>query len=100
VACPSSDSWQYIKRLGYDATLTELWIPTLTGGSSSTYTRDATHLKAVSSGVYEWLALGALDGGLGVAGLSCLNAGNGLGAYWWGIGGRLSPNGSRGEYAA
>jgi hypothetical protein len=37
-----------------------------------------------------WLALGNLNNGLANTGLSCLNANNGLGNYWWNIGGRPS----------
>lgn len=100
VPCPATEGWQYIKRLGFDPALPELWFPKEIGGSSSTYTRDALYIKAVSTGLFEWLALGALSGGLSVAGLSCASASYGLSYATWAIGGRLSANGFRGEYAA
>ncbi|MEG2621402.1 MAG: hypothetical protein RSC06_00755 [Clostridia bacterium] len=101
VECPAASSWQYIRKLGFNSAKPECMFPIdIVGGSSSTFTRDAMYILANSSGVFEWRALGALGGGLATAGLSCAYAHVGLGGAGWSIGGRLSPNGSRGEYAA
>lgn len=100
-AAGSSDAWNYIKRLGFDSAYPEAWFAKELGGSSSTFTKDAIYIKkAGTTGAYEWRALGGLDHGLASAGLSCAAAGSGLSDAYWHIGGRLSPNGSRGELAA
>ena len=103
-SCPaegSSDAWSYIKRLGFDPEYPEIWFPEEIGGSSSTYTKDALYIKkAGTSGSFEWLALGLLDRGLSGTGLSCGLATYGLSVAVWVVGGRLSANGSRGEFAA
>ena len=99
---PASEGWNYLKRLGHDPSIPELMCGSVGvgGGSSSTYTRDAVYQKIVTSGNYEWLALGHLSGGLATAGLSCAYADSRLADATWSFGGRLSANGSRGEYAA
>lgn len=97
----SSDGWTYIKRLGFDSSHPEVWFAVELGGSSSTYTKDAVYAKKKgTTGAYEWLAFGRLDNGLAITGLSCAGAAYGLTDAFWHIGGRLSPNGSRGELAA
>lgn len=98
--CPASAGWNYIKRLGHDPSMPEIMAPCVGGGSSSTFTRDGMYMLAQNSGNYEWQALGYLNSGLTGAGLSCANANVGLAHASWFIGGRLSANGSRGEYAA
>ncbi len=100
LACPEKDSWVWLKKLGHDDALPEVMFGCLSGGSSSTYTKDAVYQLARNSGSYEWLALGDLSSGLSITGLSCAGASSGLGNAYWGIGGRLSANGSRGEWAA
>lgn len=95
---PAASSWQYIKKFGCSAgTL----FPIETGGSTSTYTKDGFYMNGATTGIREWLARGFLNGGSGVAGLSCVTGGyGGLGNAWWHILARLSPNGNRGEYVA
>ena len=96
-----SDGWNYIKRLGFDPNYPEVWFGKELGGSSSTYTKDGLYIKkAGTTGPYEWQALGTLFNGLTGAGLSCAVANSGLPLANWSVGGRLSPNGSRGELAA
>ena len=98
--CPASAGWNYIKRLGHDPSMPEIMAPCVGGGSSSTFTRDGMYMLAQNSGNYEWRALGNLSSGLAYAGLSCAHASSGLTGADWNFGGRLSANGSRGEYAA
>lgn len=98
--CPAADGWGYIKKLGRDDNRPEIMFPRETGGSSTTFTRDAAYLLAASSGGYEWRALGALAHGAGAAGLSCLHADTGLSNAYWTILSRLSATGNRGEWAA
>lgn len=101
VDCPAASAWMYIRKLGFNAAHPDcMFAIDIVGGSSSTFTRDAIYILAVASGVYEWLALGFLSLGLTRAGLSCAGANVGLSIADWAIGGRLSPNGSRGEYVA
>lgn len=100
VVCPAASGWQYIKRLGWDINLPECWFAKEIDGSSSTYTRDGLYILAASSGQYEWLALGRLYIGLASTGLSCAGADSALSGAAWYVGGRLSANGSRGEFAA
>lgn len=97
----TADGWDYIKRLGFDPSYPEVWFGQELGGSSSTYTKDGLYIKkAGTTGAYEWRALGGMNGGLTVTGLSCTSADARLPDANWNIGGRLSPNGSRGEFAA
>lgn len=100
LACLEKDNWNWLKKLGHDDALPEVMFGCLGGGSSATHTKDAVYQLAQSSGNYEWLALGSLSNGLTNAGLSCAGANYGLGFASWIVGGRLSANGSRGEWAA
>ena len=96
---PASSNWYYIKRMGYKK---GVYFPIdVTGASSSTYVRDAFYLLAATEGIREWLARCYLNGG--VAGAGVAGAGHGVdavGCAYWGIVGRLSPNGNRGEWVA
>ena len=95
---PGSAGWQYIKKMGYAE---GVFFPVETGGSSSTYTKDAAYFEAQgASGNRESLRFGRLTYGSEFAGLSCLGADAGLSYGWWNFLGRLSPNGNRGEWAA
>lgn len=100
VDCPASSSWQYIAELGYDSNHPEAWFPHLIGCTSSQRTKDAIYILATSTSTYEWLSLGHLLNGVGVGGLSIVNAGNGLSASSWHFLARLSATGTRGELAA
>lgn len=93
---PSSSSWQYVKKMGYDGA----FYPKVTGGSSSIGHRDAAYILATTSGQYELLLFGGLSSGSGHAGLSCSARNDGLSARSWAFGSRLSPNGNRGEWSA
>lgn len=96
IACPASDSWQYIKKQKYKGGVT---YPEVVGGSSSTFTRDAFYMnKNGTVATREWLAFGLLNYGA-YAGLSFL-AGFALTHGNWYCLARLSPNGNRGEWAA
>lgn len=99
---PESSGWQYIRKLGIDPELPECMFPQDAGGANSgstTFTRDALYNEHVTSaGSREWLSVGSLDNG-GSAGLSCVHA-RGLTVAYWGIGGRLSVTGNRGELPA
>lgn len=97
IAQPATAGWNYIKKLQYAM---GVFFPAETGGSSSTYTRDAFYQNAASTGTREWLAFGALNSGSGLAGLSCLAGHVGLSYGGWHSLARLSPNGNRGELAA
>ncbi|WP_165247459.1 hypothetical protein [Adlercreutzia sp. ZJ141] len=90
--------WAYIKKQGFSCGVT---MPTVTGGSSSTYTRDAFYSDAAATtGLREVLLFGSLFLGAAPAGLSCGSGLYGLGNAHWYIVSRLSPNGNRGEYDA
>ena len=98
IACPAANSWQYIKREGYQD---GVFYPIEVGGSTSTFTKDAFYMNANgTTGTREWLAFGPLHLGSGHAGLSCLTGGHDLGTARWFCLARLSPNGNRGEWAA
>lgn len=94
---PESDAWGYIKKLGYAG---GVWFPTETGGSSSTYTRDAFYQNANTTGTREWLARGFLGNGSAVTGLSCLAGTYALTSSAWLYLARLSASGNRGEWVA
>ena len=97
IACPASDSWQYIKKQKYKGGVT---YPEVVGGSSSTFTRDAFYMnKNGTVATREWLAFGCLYLGA-YAGLSFLNGCGALTYGHWYFLARLSPNGNRGEWAA
>ena len=95
---PDAAGWGYIKKMEYAE---GVFFPGETGGSSSTYTKDAAYFEAQgTTGTRESLRFGRLYAGSGNAGLSCLNASGGLSNSGWNYLGRLSPNGNRGEWAA
>lgn len=92
---PTSDSWNYIKKLSYDG---EIFFGTdTTGATSSTYTRDGFYKNgtATTTGTRVWLAFGHLLTGVGYGGLSFLPGGYALSLAYWGFGARLSCNGNR-----
>ncbi|MBQ9332631.1 MAG: hypothetical protein IJS11_06750, partial [Oscillospiraceae bacterium] len=96
---PISAGWQYPKQMREDSGLPELIYPIDIGGSSSAGPRDGFYLEAQSAtGTREWLRFGALSGGLAYAGLSAGGGDRGLGVANWGVGGRLSLTGNRGEF--
>lgn len=96
---PSAASWCYIRKL---ALKKGVYMPVdIEGGGSSTYTCDAWYTLANdSSSANEILLRCYLDHGVGVSGLFGGCGDDGLGVVWWGVVGRLSPNGKRGEWAA
>lgn len=98
---PATAGWTWAKRMGFDSNLPEVLIPSVTGASSSTGTRDGFYEEAIgATGLREWLRFGALYTGLTTAGLSCGIGYGGLGPAYWAIGGRLSVTGNRGEFQA
>ena len=86
---PASNSWCYVKRLGYKS---GVFFPTeITGGSSSTYSRDAFYALKATEGTREWLCRGNLNNGVANAGLgACGNGNNDLGNANWNIVARQS----------
>lgn len=97
---PASSSWQYPKRMGNDPALPEVMMGSVSGGSSSSGSRDGYYIEAATSGLREWLRWGLLYNGLAGVGLSCCYGDGGLGSANWTVGGRLSVTGNRGEYQA
>lgn len=97
-AQPASNSWQYIRKLGYSKGV--LFPVDCVGGSSSTFTRDGFYMNGNTTGTREYLAFGDLNFGTGHGGVSHLNGHNDLSNAYWTILARLSPNGNRGEFAA
>lgn len=96
---PATAGWTWAKRMGFDSNLPEVLIPSVTGASSSTGTRDGFYEEAIgATGLREWLRFGCLNYGLTVAGLSC--GLGGLSGAYWNVGGRLSVTGNRGEFQA
>lgn len=95
---PSSNNWCYVVKNGIKNGVS---FPIVAeGGSSSTYTRDAVYFYGNKpDGIYELLLFCALGSGVADAGLSGGYAVNGPGDADWHIGGWLSPNGNRGEWA-
>lgn len=92
--------WEYIKKLDFAK---GVFFGTETaGGSSSTYTKDAFYKNGTNttSGTREWLAFGYLSDGSSSGGMSYLVGCNALSFASWIIGGRVSPNGNRGELSA
>lgn len=77
---PIAGSWQYIKRLAYSD---GVFFPVLTGGSSSTYTRDAFYENTNTVATREWLAFGGLVLGTANAGLSALSGRYALSSGLW-----------------
>ena len=100
IPTPGSSAWQYPKQMREGSTLPELIFPIDAGGSSSAGPRDGMYTLNATSGAYEWLRFGSLNYGLTIAGLSCGDGVRGLGNASWGIGGRLSVTGNRGEFQA
>lgn len=95
---PASDNWYYIRKLGYG---NGVFFPIdTTGGSSSTYTRDAFYQNSNATGTREWPARGDLGTGVRTAGLSCLIGNHGLLHATWTSFARLSASGNRGEWVA
>ena len=94
---PDASNWLYIKKEGYAK---GVYFTVLVGGSSSTYHRDGFYMQATSTGTREWLALGYLNRGVDIGGLSSLGGNGDLSYAGWYILARLSPNGNRGEWAA
>ena len=72
-----------------------MFFATVTGGSSSTYHKDAIYLYK-SAGTREILGFGALGYVVGYAGLGFAYCDHGLGGSDFSCGSRLSPNGNRG----
>ena len=96
---PATDSWNYIKKLGFAKGV--FFATNTSGASSSTYTRDGMYKnKSGTTGTREWLAFGYLLHGTGLAGLSPLDGAGGLGHAYWDFLARLSCNGNRGEWTA
>lgn len=96
-AQPETDNWYFIKKLGYAK---GVFFPVdASGGSSTTYTRDAFYMNASVSGTREWPARGSLFYG-GGAGLSCLLGNAGPSSATWLYLARLSASGNRGERTA
>ena len=98
---PAASAWTFLTELGFDSALPELIIAKTTGGSSSTYMRDAWYLgNTAGTFTREWLACAYLANGVAGAGLSAANANFGLGDRHWYVGARLGATGNRGELAA
>lgn len=95
---PSAEGWQYQRKEDLKNGL--LYPCDISGGSSSTYHRDATYLLAKTTGERELLVFGVLDGGAALAGVSCSGGNLPLGGAWWNFCARLSPNGNWGELPA
>ena len=78
-----------------------MYFPSIIGGSSSTFTKDAFYMdKDSTTGTREYLAFGYLTTGLAYGGLSFLHGNNAVSAAYWSYLARLSPNGNRGEWTA
>ncbi len=88
-----SAGWKYISHMSF---ADGAFFPRRYAASSSTGTRDGLYTEKDAVGTREYLAFGALSVGSWSAGLSCLNAGIGLGLGLWNFLARLSPNGNRG----
>ena len=96
-----ASAWKYIKRLGIDDNLHELWMPSELGGGSSIYTRDQYYIETTSAGALrEALLFCDLSSGLTGGGVSTVLGDGSLGGSSWCIGGRISLNGNRGELTA
>lgn len=95
---PETGQWEYIRKLAFGNGI--FFGTDTTGGSSSTFTRDAFYKNVETVGTREWLAFGSLSYGSGSGGLSHLAGHYSLGNASWDFLARLSPNGNRGEWAA
>ncbi len=100
LTCPASASWNYIRKLGHDAAIPEIMFGCLGVGSSSTYTKDAVYQLVQSSGDYTWQSLGYMSIGPTYTGLSGATTSGRVYQTGWASSGRLSANGSRGEYVS
>lgn len=91
--------WHYVKDMGYGSGCA--FPNNVTGGSSSTYYRDAYYMESITysaSPMYRaFLCFGHLGSGAAIAGLSCAHVHDSLSYGIWYSGARLSPNGNRGE---
>jgi hypothetical protein len=97
--CPETSGWTYIKKLGHDDNLPECMLPSVSGGSSSTLTRDGCSAdKAGTTGNRQCRSFGYLSTALARGGLSCVIGTEGLTTVNWYVGGRLSVTGNRGTY--
>lgn len=92
-----TEGWKYTSHMYFN---NGAFFPREYKASSSTGTRDGLYTQKNATGTREYLAFGSLHAGSGYAGLSCLNAGSGLGDGWWNFLARLSPTGNRGEFSA
>lgn len=97
-AVNESSGWKYIRKIGYEDG--DMFPIDVTGGSSSTFTKDGFYQDGPGTGTREYLAFGSLSSGVAFGGLSYVYGGYGLPSAYWNILGRLSPNGNRGEFAA
>lgn len=94
---PSSSAWQYPKKMQFNG---KNFFYDQLGGSSSTYLRDGFYMLGATTGLREVRLFGCLVDGSGYAGLSAGTGDYVLSTAYWHVGGRLSPNGNRGEWAA
>lgn len=95
------NSWNYITRIDFDlenGTFVQTNIGQ-DGSSTTTGFADGVYVDNASSGQREFLGFGPLWHGSD-AGLSCLDALNGVGTAYWSILARLSINGVGGELTA
>ena len=96
----ASTGWNYPKQMREDSNLPELIFGFDNGGSTSAGPRDGLYMDAESAtGLREWRRFGYLNYGAG-AGFSGGVLGVGLSYADWGVGGRLSVTGNRGEFQA
>lgn len=95
------NSWNYITRIDFDLE-NGAFVQTNVGQDGSSTTTgfaDGVYVDNASSGQREFLGFGDLWGGSS-AGLSCLDAYDGVGLAYWYILARLSINGVGGELTA
>lgn len=95
------NSWNYITRIDFDLE-NGAFVQTNVGQDGSSTTTgfaDGVYVDNASSGQREFLGFGALWTG-SLAGLSCLNASDGVGYASWAFLARLSINGVGGELTA
>lgn len=86
----SSAAWRYISDIKFSNGIA---VPSsASGGSSTTFTKDAFYFSATPSGAStrEWPSFGTLRYGSAAGGLSCVNGISALSYAAWGLGGRLS----------
>ena len=92
--------WYYITRQKFKAGIA--FPSSITGGSSSTYTKDGFYKlsTSTSAGVRAFRCFGTLDFGSELAGLSCVNGSYAVSTVTWVCAGRPSACANRGEWAA